>query len=275
MKNSTKLEIKIYQIDAFTDKPFNGNPAAVCPLDQWYDDVLLQKIANENNLSETAFFVPENDGFRLRWFTPTVEVDLCGHATLAAAWVLLNHLNYASSRIRFQTRSGELIVSQENEVLCMDFPAKKTLEIEAPAGLLNALGLKPQDVIHTCQSDDLLIEVKHEDCIKNLSPNFNELLKIPTRGIIVTSQSSKFDFISRWFGPKVGVNEDPVTGSAHTTLVPYWSNKINKDYFSAEQGGLRKGQLQARMSQDKQRVYLYGKACLVMLGTLFIPQATR
>lgn len=269
MKNPTI--ISIYQIDAFTDRPFSGNPAAVCPLDHWYEDDLLQQIASENNLSETAYFVMENDGYRLRWFTPTIEVQLCGHATLASAWVLFNQLNYPHKSITFFTLSGELIVTKEDDGwLRMDFPSKSTSIIHEPNGLFSALGLKPDQVKQICKSDDILIEVEHEDIVKDLNPNFNKLIQIPTRGIIVTSKSKKFDFISRWFGPNVGVNEDPVTGSAHTTLIPYWIKQIEKPIFLIQQGGSRKGQLKASLSTNQQRVYLYGQACLVMQGKLII-----
>lgn len=269
MKNFTTIDI--YQVDAFSNRLFQGNPAAVCPLEAWYDDELLLKIACENNLSETAFFVHEKEGYRLRWFTPATEVELCGHATLATAWILFNKLNYHHDSITFYTLSGELTVTQKEDWLCMDFPSKQSQKIEAPIGLLAALGLKSAQINAICQSDDILIDVNDESLIETLSPDFNALININTRGVIVTSRSEKFDFISRWFGPRVGVNEDPVTGSAHTTLAPYWTPKIDRSMLHAEQGGTRKGQLKCRLSKNGQRVELYGQACLVMIGKLFIP----
>lgn len=262
-------KIKFFQIDAFTQSAFNGNPAAVCPLDAWLDDDTLQKIAEENNLSETAFFVKENDGFSLRWFTPAVEVELCGHATLAAAWVIFNKLNYSQSSIKFYTLSGELIVSKaENDYLCMDFPAKQLEKIAINHQLLAALGIAEDDILSAWQADDILLEIKNEQIIEKLQPNFNELIQIPTRGVIVTARSNNFDFISRWFGPRVGVNEDPVTGSAHTCLTPFWANKLNSTLLTAQQGGKRKGQLKCELNEDHSRVYIYGQVCLVISGEL-------
>jgi PhzF family phenazine biosynthesis protein len=266
-----KLNIPIFQVDAFSNQPFHGNPAAVCPLNEWLSDELLQHIAAENNLAETAFFVAENDGFRLRWFTPEIEVELCGHATLASAWVLYHQYHYTKDSIKFYTRSGELIVTKQESLLCMDFPAKYAQEISTPNGLLEALGCTLDAIHGIYQTDDILIEFKHETSIKNLTPNFEQLKKIPTRGIITTSRAEQFDFISRWFGPRVGVNEDSVTGSAHTTLIPYWSKKISKNKLYAEQGGQRKGQLFGELSEDGQRVYISGEACLFMHGQLTLP----
>ena len=267
---SDQITIDFYQVDAFTQHAFGGNPAAVCPLEKWLSDNDLQKIAEENNLSETAFLVAENDGYRLRWFTPAVEVDLCGHATLASAWVLFNLLGYAKNQIKFFTRSGELTVTQSGEELCMDFPAKKTVSIDAPANLLTALGISSANVISVHKSDDILVEVNHEQIIENLAPDFNLLNSVDTRGVIVTSRSAEFDFISRWFGPRVGVNEDPVTGSAHTTLAPYWQNKIGNKRFKAQQGGQRKGYLDCQVSEDGSRVLLFSHACLVISGQFYL-----
>lgn len=265
MKN---FNIPIYQVDAFSNSPFQGNPAAVCPLTEWLEDEILQQLAAENNLSETVYFVPENDGFRLRWFTPKVEIKLCGHATLATAWVLFNRLHYAKDSIKFYTLSGELIVTQQEHLLRMDFPAKKVQSIAEPEGLFTALGCHADQVNGVYKSDDLLVEFKHESDIYHLNPNFELLKNIETRGIITTCRSAQFDFISRWFGPRTGVNEDPVTGSAHTSLIPYWKEKLNKSILTAQQGGIRKGQLICELSTDGQRVYMSGEAYLIMVGEI-------
>lgn len=263
--------IPIYQIDAFTQNAFQGNPAAICPLTEWLDDDLLQQIAEENNLSETAYFVPENDGFRLRWFTPQCEVELCGHATLATAWLLWNTFNYQYSSIKFYTLSGELFVHQKENLLQLDFPAKSVQAIVEPTGLLDALGVTENQILGIYQSDDIIIEFKNEVDIETLTPNFETLKTFETRGVIATSRSEHFDFISRWFGPRSGINEDPVTGSAHTSLIPFWKQKIHKPLLIAQQGSTRKGQLYCELSDDGQRVYISGHAILIMSGQLSIP----
>lgn len=233
------------------------------------------KIAEENNLSETAFFVKENDGFRLRWFTPTVEVELCRHATLATAWVIFNELSYAQPSIKFYTLSGELIVSKSTDhYLCMDFPTKQLEEMKINHQLLTALDITEDEVLSAWQADDILLEIKNEKIIEYLQPDFNQLKRFNTRGIIVTAASDQFDFISRWFGPRVGVNEDPVTGSAHTCLTPFWSNKLNSTLLTAQQGGKQKGQLKCELNQDHSRVYIYGQACLVISGELLFSLST-
>ncbi len=232
------MKLDIYQVDAFSQHPFGGNPAAVCPLTEWLSDAQLQNIAAENNLSETAYFVPRDDFYELRWFTPTVEVDLCGHATLAAAWVLINALADAPDVLRFATRSGELRVTREGDELAMDFPAKAPQACEPPAGMLSALGIERAEVFGT---DDYIVLLDDEAQVAALTPDFARLKGLPKRGIAVTAKSARFDFISRWFGPNVGVNEDPVTGSAHTSLAPFWAERLGKTSLSAEQGGTRKG----------------------------------
>ncbi|CAM3943224.1 PhzF family phenazine biosynthesis protein [Xenorhabdus thuongxuanensis] len=265
MKNNDITKIPFYQVDAFTSQSFNGNPAGVCPLTHWPTDAILQAIARENNLSETAFFVPSEDGFHLRWFTPTVEVDLCGHATLAASWVLFNKQNYPENVIRFFTRSGTLSVSREGDQYCMDFPAKTVQEIEEPEGLLAALGII-DEVEGIWQSDDIVVLVKDKSAIEHLSPDFNKLAVFKTRGIIVTADDDQFDFVSRWFGPRVGVNEDPVTGSAYTFLAPFWAGRTGKSELTAQQGGNRKGTLRC-IVRDDGRIALYGSARLMIEGT--------
>lgn len=242
MKNNSQQRIRFYQVDAFSKGPFTGNPAAVCLLEAWPEDSVLQHIATENNLSETAFVVRQPDGFGLRWFTPAVEVDLCGHATLAAASVLLNQ--QARERVRFFTRSG------------------------APQGLFKALGLA-EDAGETWQASDIIVVIDDEALLDALKPDFNALNAFNTRGVVVTAASRTFDFRSRWFGPQVGVNEDPVTGSAHTFLAPLWSEKLAKKTLHAQQGGNRKGELFCHI-KDNGRVELSGEACLVIEGTFIL-----
>jgi PhzF family phenazine biosynthesis protein len=256
--------IPFYQIDAFTSQPFGGNPAGVCPLTEWLSDDLLQAIATENNLSETAFFVAVEDGYQLRWCTPAVEVDLCGHATLAASWVLFNKLGYEKEAIRFHTRSGVLTVSKIGDELCMDFPAKSATEIDTPTGLLEALGING-GVIGVWKSDDLIVLVDDKTIIEGLTPDVNRLAEFETRGVIVTAADNQFDFVSRWFGPQVGVNEDPVTGSAHTFLAPFWAARTGKNVLTAQQGGKRKGELRCAVRDDG-RVELYGCARMTIEG---------
>lgn len=262
--NNNIINIPFYQVDAFTSQPFGGNPAGVCPLTEWLSDETLQAIASENNLSETAFFVPTEEGYHLRWCTPAVEVDLCGHATLAASWVLFNKLGYSGESIRFHTRSGELVVSRHGDEFCMDFPAKEAISVKMPAGLLQALGIHT-GVTGLWESDDLIVLVDNKTIIEKLSPDFNALKEFNTRGVIVTAADDKFDFVSRWFGPQVGVSEDPVTGSAHTFLAPFWAGRLGKKELYAQQGGVRKGTLRC-VVRDDDRVELYGAARLMIEG---------
>lgn len=259
--------IPFYQVDAFTSKPFCGNPAGVCPLTAWLDDETLQAIAAENNVSETAFFVAVEDGYHLRWFTPAVEVDLCGHATLAASWVLFNRLGFTGKDIRFHTRSGVLVVSKHGDEYCMDFPTKKAEPIDMPTGLLEALGLSCATGVW--KSDDLIVLVDDETVIEDLTPDFNMLNIFNTRGVIVTAAGEDFDFVSRWFGPQVGVNEDPVTGSAHTWLAPFWAERLGKKEMTAQQGGARKGELRCVLREDN-RIELYGAARMTIEGAFVL-----
>ncbi|WWG80441.1 PhzF family phenazine biosynthesis protein [Pseudomonas poae] len=259
------MKLDIYQVDAFSQHPFGGNPAAVCPLTEWLPDEQLQNIAAENNLSETAYFVPRGEHYELRWFTPQVEVDLCGHATLAAAWVLFHALADAPQVLRFATRSGELRVTHHGDELAMDFPARHPERCEPPAELLSALGIEHAEVFGT---DDYIVVVDNEAQVAALTPDFACLKGLPKRGIAVTARSTQFDFISRWFGPNVEVNEDPVTGSAHTSLAPFWAARLGKSQLTAEQGGTRKGQLRCELQGD--RVIISGKAVLYMQGTIYL-----
>ncbi|AXF65411.1 MULTISPECIES: PhzF family phenazine biosynthesis protein [unclassified Leclercia] len=267
MKNSYSQRIPFYQVDAFSQGPFTGNPAAVCLLEAWPEDALLQRIASENNLSETAFVVKQGHDYALRWFTPAVEVDLCGHATLAAASVLLRR-EETGKTVRFFTRSGELTVTSDNGKFTMDFPLVTPRRIAAPEGLLSALGIVA-GATEIWQASDLIVVMDDEAQLDGLTPDFTALAKFNTRGVVVTAPSRQFDFRSRWFGPQVGVNEDPVTGSAHTFLAPLWSDKLAKKTLHAQQGGSRKGELICHIN-DTGRVALTGEACLVIEGVFII-----
>lgn len=261
------MQLDIFQVDAFSTQAFGGNPAAVCPLEAWLPDATLQQIAAENNLSETAYFVRNGEVFDLRWFTPTVEVDLCGHATLAAAWVLFEQLGERRETLRFATRSGELRVRRDHGRLALDFPAKQPEAVAVPAGLLEALGL--ERIAGLYRTDDYLVAVEDEAIVAGLNPDYVALASFDVRGIAVTAPSGHCDFVSRWFGPSVGVNEDPVTGSAHTSLAPYWAERLGKRSLTAEQGGARKGQLFCEVV-DNGRVIISGYGALYLRGTIFI-----
>ncbi|MGE8325089.1 PhzF family phenazine biosynthesis protein [Pseudomonas urmiensis] len=262
------MQLEIFQVDAFSAQPFGGNPAAVIPLENWLPDELLQRIAEENNLSETAYFVKNQAGYDLRWFTPTVEVDLCGHATLAAAWVLFEQLGEQAEVLRFNTRSGELRVSRGADgLLAMDFPAKQPVAVETPSGLLEALGLSRARGVY--RTDDYLVVIDDASLIETLAPNFVALAGFDVRGIAVTAPGRGYDFVTRWFGPRVGVNEDPVTGSAHTSLAPYWAERLDQSSLNCEQGGARKGQLHCQVPGNG-RVIISGKGALYLRGTVFI-----
>ncbi|HYQ55654.1 MAG TPA: PhzF family phenazine biosynthesis protein [Pseudomonas sp.] len=262
------MQLEIFQVDAFSAEPFGGNPAAVIPLENWLPDAVLQRIAEENNLSETAYFVRNGETFDLRWFTPTVEVDLCGHATLASAYVLFEQLGEQAAVLRFNTRSGELRVSRDaHGLLAMDFPAKQPVAVETPAGLLEALGLSAASAVY--RSDDYVVMIDDATLLDPLKPDFVALSAFDVRGIAVTAPGRGHDFVTRWFGPRVGVNEDPVTGSAHTSLAPLWAQRLGKHALSCEQGGARKGQLHCQVP-DNGRVIISGRAALYLRGSVFI-----
>jgi PhzF family phenazine biosynthesis protein len=261
--------IKLYQVDAFTDKLFSGNPAAVCMIDTWLNDDLMQSIANENNLAETAFVVPNGNDFEIRWFTPIVEVDLCGHATLAAACVIFNLLNYSNSIIKFYSaRSGFLLVEKQNDLLVLDFPAD---ELEASNEEQNiviekCIGAKPLEGYKG--KTDYVAVIENETLLKNLQPNFEEISKLNARGLIVTAKGDTVDFVSRFFAPQSGINEDPVTGSAHTSLIPLWSNKLGKKKLTANQISKRGGLLICEFKDN--RCMIGGKARLYLTGEIFL-----
>ena len=257
------MKIKQYQVDAFADRAFEGNPAAVCPLDNWLEDNLLQSIAEENNLSETAFFVQDGEDFQLRWFTPVKEVDLCGHATLASAHVLYEKLGYSGSVVNFHTRSGLLSVKNHGEELHMDFPACLPIPSDVPDHLVNGLGVRPSEVL---KADDYLAVFDSEETIRSITPNISELEQLDLRGIIVTAKGDDFDFVSRFFAPKYGIPEDPVTGSAHCVLAPYWAEKLGKTELTAKQLSKRGGALRCKVIDN--RVQLLGRAVIFMEGEI-------
>ena len=257
------MKIQMFQIDAFTENVFGGNPAAVCPLEKWLKPELLQKIAAENNLPETAFFVTNSYGFDIRWFTPEIEVDLCGHATLAAGHVLFDHYGYNKKQIIFDSKSGTLKVTKRNGMLCLDFPVDKPEKISIPAQLEAALGTKPVEVY---KSRDILAIFENEKKIENIKPNFELLKQIDCMGVMVSAKGDNCDFVSRFFAPAVGINEDPVTGSAHTTLVPYWAEKLNKKKLHAFQISKRRGELFCEIMGS--RVLISGKAATYLTGEI-------
>jgi PhzF family phenazine biosynthesis protein len=265
------MKIPIYQIDAFTLSPFSGNPAAVCPLDTWLDDETMQNIAAENNLAETAFIVPRDEGYDLRWFTTTIEVDLCGHATLAAAYVVLNHLQPDLDSVSFETISGKLVVSRDGERLSMDFPARAPTPIPVSDALSDALGQAPSEV-HL--SRDILAVYDNEATVRALSPDQAKLLALDEGlGVIVTAKGDTVDFVSRFFAPKAGIAEDPVTGSAHCTLVPYWSKRLGWSDLVAHQVSARGGELHCELRGD--RVIMSGQCVLFLTGSIHLSSMSR
>ena len=257
----------ILQVDAFTNKPFAGNPAAVCVLQEERDEQWMQQVAQEMNLAETAFLVAHEDGYNLRWFTPLVEVDLCGHATLASAHVLWETGQLAQgTQARFFTRSGLLTAEQQGEWIELNFPATPEQEVAEPAHLLQALGVPAQYIGKN--KFDYFVEVDSEEVVRNMRPNFSLLKTIEARGIIITSRASTegYDFVSRFFAPLVGVDEDPVTGSAHCCLAPYWGKKLGKEAMVGYQASSRGGIVRVRL--DGERVRIGGQAVTVLRGEL-------
>lgn len=258
---------KIYQIDAFAEKLFTGNPAAVCPLEKWIDDETMQKIAAENNLAETAFTVPVENGFEIRWFTPTVEVDLCGHATLASAFVLINFEGFTDDKINFFSKnSGTLTVTKNGDLFTLNFPSDSLQKVENLSQFKNCFAHQPIEA-YQGKTDYLLI-FENENQIVNIKPNFSEIAKINARGIIVSSKSENYDFVSRFFGPNCGVEEDPVTGSAHTTLTPFWTEKLGKTKLKAKQISERGGILECELQND--RILISGSCKAYLIGEIFI-----
>lgn len=265
--NYTFMKQKIYQVDAFADKVFSGNPAAVCPLNQWLSDDILQKIAMENNLAETAFYVKQGNQYELRWFTPAVEVDLCGHATLAAAFVLFNHENHNENIVQFHSpRSGALTVTRNGELLTLNFPADTFVQIELSDEITNCFDIKPQSAFKG--KTDYLLVFDREDEIRRITPALDIISKLKARGVIVTAKGENVDFVSRFFAPQVGVNEDHVTGSAHTTLTPYWAKRLGKNELTAVQLSARKGYLKCKYLTD--RVEISGQGKLYLTGEIYL-----
>lgn len=255
--------LPMYQIDAFTNRVFSGNPAAVCPLDVWLDEATMQQIAAENNLSETAFFVRAGGHYGLRWFTPVAEVDLCGHATLAAVFVLFTELEPQRSSVVFSTRSGDLAVVRDGDRLMMDFPSLATTPCDAPPELLEGLGCTPQEVR---QGMDFLVVLEDEQAVRMLQPRMDALARLHTRGVCVTARGESADIVSRFFAPAYGIPEDPVTGSAHCALVPYWSAQLGKTHLHALQVSPRGGELFCEDAGP--RVRLAGHAVKFLQGVI-------
>ena len=259
----------IYQVDSFTNKPFAGNPAAVCVLPQERDERWMRDVAREMNLSETAFLVRASDGYNLRWFTPAVEIELCGHATLASAHILWETGELRpDEQARFHTLSGLLTADRRGDWYEMDFPATSETPVEIPAGLVETLGTDIQVKNIVANKFDFLVEVSSESIVRAIQPDFTRLSKIPVRGVIVTSRSDSrdYDFVSRFFGPAVGVNEDPVTGSAHCFLSPYWSERLGRNELIGYQASARGGVVKVRLDGD--RVHIGGQAVTVLKGEL-------
>jgi predicted PhzF superfamily epimerase YddE/YHI9 len=259
------MEIPIYQVDAFSSAAFAGNPAAICPLEEWLPDETLQAIAAENNLSETAYFVRTGERFALRWFTPGCEVDLCGHATLASAYVLFHELGapggVTGDTLRFDTRSGELVVRRDGERLAMDFPSRPPGRVDVDPSLVGAMGGDPIEIL---AARDYLLVYRSASEVRALAPNMEALARIDRFAFIATAPGENCDFVSRFFAPAKGVPEDPVTGSAHCTLIPYWAAKLGKTSLKARQISKRGGELFCRLNGD--RVEMAGSAALFLRG---------
>jgi predicted PhzF superfamily epimerase YddE/YHI9 len=261
------MRIPIHQVDAFTDRVFGGNPAAVCPLERWLPDETLLAIANENNLSETAFLVQSGDGYELRWFTPEVEVDLCGHATLASAFVVFKHLAPARTEVAFTTReAGTLrVVRRADDRLELTLPRRAGVPCAPPPALVAALGRAPRE---TVQARDLVAVLGSEDEVRALVPDLAAVKELDALGLVVTAPGRDVDFVSRYFGPRVGIPEDPVTGSAHCTLVPYWSARLGKTRLEARQVSRRGGLLSCEDRVEEGTVALVGRAAQYLEGVI-------
>jgi PhzF family phenazine biosynthesis protein len=256
------MKIPYFVVDAFASKPFCGNPAGVCPLPNWLDDVTMQSIAAENNLAETAFFVQHGADYELRWFTPTIEIDLCGHATLASAFILFSELGFHGEAVRFHSQSGPLTVSRSGEILTLDFPSRPPAPCAAPEALIRGLGKTPIEVL---RSRDYFTVFAAADDVRSLQPGFGALGTLDAK-VIVTAPGDDCDFVSRFFAPTAGVPEDPVTGSAHCTLIPYWSRRLGKSRLFARQLSRRGGELFCE--QAGERVRIGGKAVLYLRGQI-------
>ena len=259
------MKIPFYQVDAFTNRIFSGNPAGVCLLEKWLEDKVLQSIAAENYLPETAFLVPDGDGYKLRWFTPKVEIDLCGHGTLASGFVVMNCLRKNVERVDFETKSGKLSVQRQGDLFVLDFPSRKPTVCKSPAQLSAILGRQP---VETLCSRDLMAVFENESQIRQLRPDFASMKALDYFAVIVTAPGDKSDFVSRFFAPSAGIPEDPVTGSSHSTLIPYWSKRLGKKKLHALQLSQRGGELFCEDRGD--RVSIGGHAALYLIGTIQI-----
>ena len=266
------MKLEIFQVDAFTNKAFGGNPAAVVPLDAWLPDETMHNLAQENNLSETAFFVRNGDVYEIRWFTPTFEIDLCGHATLATAFVIFDVLKLEAKTIKFHShKSGDLSVEKSGDVFTLDFPSRPVSPVDAPTGLFEAIGGTPNEIF---KARDYFLVYETEQQVLDLKPNFSALhdiaalLKIDAHGFIVTAPGESSDFVSRFFAPEVGVFEDPVTGSSHCNLIPYWADKLGKTEMFARQVSARGGELFCKLAGD--RVKIGGNAVLYLRGEIYV-----
>ena len=260
------MKLPYYEVSAFTTNPFAGNPAGVCPLDSWPPDSALQGIAANNNLAETAYTVPRGNDFELRWFTSTVEVDLCGHATLAAAFVLFKERGVCADEIRFHSRSGVLTVSREGDLFTLDFPSRPASACALSEALIRGLGGKPKEVL---KARDYLAVFASEAEVRALKPDFAVLKTLDCLGIIATAPGNDCDFVSRFFAPSAGIDEDPVTGSAHCTLIPHWSQRLGKTKLFARQVSQRGGELFCE--QAGERVRIGGRATLYLRGEILLP----
>jgi len=266
------MVLPIFQVDAFASELFRGNPAAVCPLSEWLPDKTMQAIAAENNLSETAFFVRNGDSYALRWFTPTLEIPLCGHATLASAYVIFEYLDPGADGVKFTTASGELAVKRAGKLLAMDFPALKSETCLPPDDLIQGLVRVPREVRHCGEPGEtgkyLAVYASEED-VRLLQPEMSYLARLERHGVIVTAPGERADFVSRYFVPAMGVPEDPVTGSAHCVLVPYWADRMGKKQFHAQQISARGGEVLCQLEES--RVILAGSAVCYLRGSILLP----
>ncbi|MDX8380561.1 MAG: PhzF family phenazine biosynthesis protein [Ghiorsea sp.] len=258
-------KIKLFQVDAFASKQFEGNPAAVCPLNEWLPDTTMKAIAAENNLSETAFFVENKGIYNIRWFSPTVEVNLCGHATIASAYVLFEELEFADETIIFQSKSGELKVSKDQDKYVLDFPRQQPTACAIPKPIQQAFG----DAIQDClKAEDYIVVLKDEQDVFNARPELNLLKLLDLRGVCITAKSKQYDFISRFFAPNYGIDEDPVTGSSFTQLTPYWAEVLGRNKLNAKQVSLRGGEVWCELRDD--RVLIAGYSSLYLKGYVYI-----
>ncbi len=260
------MKLKVYIANAFSEKKFGGNPAAVVPLKEWLSDKLMQQIAEQNNLSETAYIIPEGNDYAIRWFTPVLEVDLCGHATLATAHVMFEHLGYSRNEILFHSKSGSLKVTRNQDKITLDFPAIEPEKIPDDALIDKALGFKPKAFFKS--RFDYMVVLEGQGDIEKLNPDMALIKTLPTRGLIVTAKGDKVDFVSRCFFPQSGIDEDPVTGSAHVVMVPYWAKELRKNQLSAIQLSARKGYLDCELAGD--RVLMSGHANTYLEGDFYI-----